>query len=245
MWNKEGIAAGKKVRRLAKALTSLTVCLAMMMTGMAVSAAGPDIPDLNRKGSLSITFTVKGEPISDGNEVGIYKVANVVEDNGFKFVFNDTFAEAGEMPEDLDAVNGELALKLEKIAKKKNASLYESSQKLDSSGNVTFSDLEVGLYLIVHTKKTEITLSDKTKVVYTINPFLVSIPQKEDGEFVYDVSSKPKVAPEKNVTPPKKTPPPPPKRVPQTGQLWWPVMVLGVAGAVFVTFGLIRKMKSK
>ena len=120
--------------------------------------------------------------------------------------------------------------------------MYTSSQKLDSNGNVTFSDLEVGLYLIVHTKKTEITLSDKTKVVYTINPFLVSIPQKKDGELVYDVTSKPKVSPEKKVTPPKTTPPP--RRIPQTGQLWWPVMALGVAGAVFVTFGLIRKMKS-
>lgn len=242
MWNKEGIEAGKKVRRFAKALTALTVCLASMMTGMAVSAAGPDIPDLNRKGSLSITFTVKGEPISNGNEVGIYKVADVVEDNGFKFVYNDTFAEAGEMPEDLDAVNGELALKLEKIAEKKKAPLYKDSQELDSNGNVTFSDLETGLYLIVHTKKTEITLSDKTKVVYTINPFLVSIPQKKDGKLVYDVTSKPKVSPEKKVTPPKKTPPP---RLPQTGQLWWPVMALGVAGAVFVTFGLVRKMKSR
>ncbi len=242
MWNKEGYAAGKKVRRLARALTAFTVCLAMMMTGMAASAAGPEIPDLNRKGSLSITFTVKGEPISNGNEVGIYKVADAVEGNGFKFVYNDTFAEAGEMPEDLDAVNGELALKLEDIAEKQKAPLYTSSQKLDSNGNVTFSDLEVGLYLIVHTKKTEITLSDKTKVVYTINPFLVSIPQKKDGELVYDVTSKPKVSPEKKVTPPKTTPPP--RRIPQTGQLWWPVMALGVAGAVFVTFGLIRKMKS-
>ena len=242
MWNKEGIAAGKKVRRFAKALTALTVCLASMMTGMAVSAAEPDIPDLNRKGSLSITFTVKGEPISNGNEVGIYKVADVVEDNGFKFVYNDTFAEAGEMPEDLDAVNGELALKLEKIAEKKKAPLYKDSQELDSNGNVTFSDLETGLYLIVHTKKTEITLSDKTKVVYTINPFLVSNKQKKDGKLVYDVTSKPKVSPEKKVTPPKKTPPP---RLPQTGQLWWPVMALGVAGAVFVTFGLVRKMKSR
>ena len=242
MWNKEGYAAGKKVRRLARALTAFTVCLATMMTGMAASAAGPEIPDLNRKGSLSITFTVKGEPISNGNEVGIYKVADAVEGNGFKFVYNDTFAEAGEMPEDLDAVNGELALKLEDIAEKQKAPLYTSSQKLDSNGNVTFSDLEVGLYLIVHTKKTEITLSDKTKVVYTINPFLVSIPQKKGGELVYDVTSKPKVSTEKKVTPPKTTPPP--RRIPQTGQLWWPVMALGVAGAVFVTFGLIRKMKS-
>ena len=238
MWNKEGYAAGKRVRRLA---TALTMCLVMTMTGMAVLAAGTEMPDLNRKGSLSITFTVSGEAVSGGNEVGIYKVADAVEDQGYKFEFSGAFAEAGEVPENLDAVNGDLASKLEQIAKGHSVPMYASSQKLDSNGKVTFNDLEVGLYLIVHTKKTEITLSDKTKEVYTINPFLVSIPQKKDGKLIYDVTSKPKVAPEKKVTPPKKTPPP---RLPQTGQLWWPVMALGVAGAVFVTFGLMKKMKS-
>lgn len=242
MWNKEDITSGKKGSCLARVLTALSVCLVMSMSGMAVLAVGTENPDLDRKGSLSITFSVKGEPISDGNEAGIYKVADAVEDEGYKFVYKGAFAEAGEVPKDLDSVNSGLALKLEKIAEDRNVPLYTSSQKLDKNGQVTFSDLEVGLYLIVHTKKTEITLSDKTKVVYTINPFLVSIPQKKDGELVYDVTSKPKVSPEKKVTPPKTTPPP--KRIPQTGQLWWPVMALGVAGAVFVTFGVIRKMKS-
>ena len=229
--------------RMAKVFTVLSICLILSMTGMTVLAAGTEIPDLDRNGSLSITFSVSGEPISDGNEVGIYKVADAVEDEGYKFVYRGAFAEAGEMPENLDTVNEELALKLEKIAEDRNVPMYTSSQKLDENGKVTFSDLEVGLYLIVHTKKTEITLKDKTKVVYTINPFLVSIPQNKDGKLIYDVASKPKVSPEKKVTPPKKTPPP--KRIPQTGQLWWPVMALSVAGAVSVTFGLIRKMKSR
>lgn len=229
--------------RMAKVFTVLSICLILSMTGMTVLAAGTEIPDLDRNGSLSITFSVSGEPISDGNEVGIYKVADAVEDEGYKFVYRGAFAEAGEMPENLDTVNEELALKLEKIAEDRNVPMYTSSQKLDENGKVTFSDLEVGLYLIVHTKKTEITLKDKTKVVYTINPFLVSIPQNKDGKLIYDVASKPKVSPEKKVTPPKKTPPP--KRIPQTGQLWWPVMALSVAGAILVTFGLIRKMKSR
>ncbi len=243
MWYKEGIAAVKKAGRLAKALTALIVCLAISMTGMAVSAAEYGMPDLDRIGSLSITFTVSGEPISSGNEVGIYKVADAIEDQGYKFVFKDAFAAAGEVPEDLDSVNRDLAVKLEKIAKDHNVPMYGSSKKLDAGGNVSFSDLEVGLYLIVHTKKTEITLSDKTKVVYTINPFLVSIPQRENGEYVYDVTSKPKVAPQKDVTPPKKNPPPP--RLPQTGQLWWPVMVLAGLGVLMLCIGMIRKNRNK
>ena len=246
MRNKEGFAVGKRIRRMAKAVTALTMCLILSMTGTAAFAAESEIPDLSRKGSLSITFTYDGEPISDGNKVGIFKAADVIEDNGYKFAWNGEFAAVGEMPEDLDAVNGELAEKLVNIAIDKKVTLYRSSQELDSNGKVTFSDLTPGLYLVVHTNRIQTTLSDKSKVTYTINPFLVSIPQKENGELNYDVVTKPKVSPDKKTTPPPKKPTPPrPPRVPQTGQLWWPVMALGVTGALFLTFGLVRKMKRK
>lgn len=245
MRNKEGVAAGKRISRLAKAVAALTMCLVLSVTGLAASAAGSETPDLSRKGSLSITFTCDGKPISDGNKVGIFKVADAIEYNGFKFVWNGEFAAAGTMPENLDAVNGELADKLVNIAKDKRVTLYRNSQELDEKGNVTFNDLEVGLYLVVHAKKVEITLSDKSKVTYTINPFLVSVPQKEGEELTYDVVTNPKVSPEKTTTPPPKKDVPPPKRVPQTGQLWWPVMALSLTGALFVTFGTIREMKSR
>ena len=249
MRKKEDFAVGKRIRRMVKAVTALTMCLILSMTGTAAFAAESEIPDLSRKGSLSITFTYDGEPISDGNKVGIFKAADVIEDNGYKFVWNGEFAAVGRMPEELDVVNGELAKKLVQIAIDKKVNLYRNSQELDKNGKVTFSDLPPGLYLVVHTKRIQTTLSDKSKVTYTINPFLVSIPQKENGELNYDVSTKPKVSPDKKTTPPPKKPTPPtpprPPRVPQTGQLWWPVMALGVTGALFLTFGLVRKMKRK
>ena len=245
MRNKEGVAAGKRISCLEKAVAALTMCLVLSVTGLAASAAGSEMPDLSRNGSLSITFTCDGQPISDGNKVGIFKVADAVVDNGYKFVWNGEFAAAGTMPENLDAVNGELADKLVNIAKDKRVTLYRNSQELDEKGNVTFNDLEVGLYLVVHAKKVEITLSDKSKVTYTINPFLVSVPQKEGEELTYDIVTNPKVSPEKTTTPPPKKDVPPPKRVPQTGQLWWPVMALSLTGALFVAFGTIREMKSR
>ena len=245
MRNIEGFAAGKRIDHLVRAVAALSMCLVLSVAGMAASAAGSEMPDLSRKGSLSITFTCDGQPISDGNKVGIFKVADAVVDNGYKFVWNGEFAAAGTMPENLDAVNGELADKLVNIAKDKRVTLYRNSQELDEKGNVTFNDLEVGLYLVVHAKKVEITLSDKSKVTYTINPFLVSVPQKEGGKLAYDVVTNPKVSPEKSTTPPPKKTTPPPRRVPQTGQLWWPVMALSLTGALFVTLGTIREMKSR
>ena len=235
---------GKKISVKSIALSAV-MCLAMVFTSFTpLTAAAEEVsemPDLNRKGSLSITFTYEGNPISDGNEVGIYKVADIVEDNGYKFAWKEDYASIGEMPEDLENVNAELAMKLHKIAQEKARSLEQESQALDENGNVTFSDLELGLYLVVHTKKTQITLKDKTKVTYTINPFLISVPQKEGGRLIYDISTKPKVSPEKDTVPPK-TPPKPP-RLPQTGQLWWPVIGLGAIGVLFVCAGLLRKSK--
>ena len=236
----------RKWKAAGKAFTA-TMCLVVLLasfSSLMVAASSAEMPDLDRKGSLSITFTCDGKAISDGNKVGIFKVADAVVDNGYKFVWNGEFAAVGSMPENLDAVNGELAEKLVNIAKNKQVPLYRNSQELDEKGNVKFNDLEVGLYLVVHAKKVEITLSDKSKVTYTINPFLVSVPQKEGEELTYDVVTNPKVSPEKSTTPPPKKPTPPPKRVPQTGQLWWPVFVLGAAGMILITVGFVRKAKN-
>lgn len=241
--------AGLFVRKWKAARTVFTaaVCLAILLASLsplAVAASSNEKPELDRKGSLSITFTCDGQPISDGNKVGIFKVADAVVDNGYKFVWNGEFAAVGAMPKDLDAVNGELARRLVNIAKDKQVPLYRNSQELDEKGNVTFNGLDVGLYLVVHVKKVEITLPDKSTVTYTINPFLVSIPQKEDGKLIYDVATNPKVAPEKDTTPPPKKVVPPPKRVPQTGQMWWPVFVLGAAGMILITVGFVRNSKN-
>ena len=43
--------------------------------------------------------------------------------------------------------------------------------------------------------------------------------------------------------PPKPDKPDKPKRIPQTGQLWWPVMVLGIVGALFVLAGVAAKVR--
>ena len=151
MRKKEGFAVGKRISRMVKTVTAMSMCLILSMTGTAASAAESETPDLSRKGSLSITFTYDGEPISDGNEVGIIKVADVVDDNGYKFVYRDAFAKEGEVPKDLDAVNSSLASKLDRIAREQKVTMYRKSQKLDENGKVTFSDLDLGLYLIIHT----------------------------------------------------------------------------------------------
>ena len=74
----------------------------------------------------------------------------------------------------------------------------------------------------------------------------VSIPLRDkSGALIYDVTAKAKpVGVAKEIVPPP-PPKPKPKRVPQTGQLWWPVMAFGAAGMLLVCAGLLRKSRRK
>ena len=118
MWHKENTGMRKRMKGIAKAVLALSMCLVMPLTAIPVSAAENEVPDLDRTGSLTITYTYynentgKEEPVSGGNSVGLFKVADVVIDNGYKFKADERFASAGEIPatsEELDAVNVDLA----------------------------------------------------------------------------------------------------------------------------------------
>ena len=232
-----------KIKGIAKAALALSMSLLMPLTSIPVSAAeSHEMLDPDRIGSISITFTYYDEtakttkPVTGGNSVGLYKVADVIVDNGFKFVVDERFAGAGTIPdtdESLDAANLDLA---EKMAATAKSYAYDVQPKaMDAQGKVSFEGLEVGLYLVVQAAQGE----GDNKFVLT--PFLITIPQKNpDGSLVYDVDaqSKPlgigKVVP----TPPS---PPTPSHLPQTGQMWWPVVLLAGLGVIAFCFGMIRK----
>ena len=205
-----------KIKGIAKAALALSMSLVMPLTSIPVSAAeNHEMLDPDRIGSIS---------------------ADVIVDNGFKFVTDERFAGAGTIPdtdEALDAANLDLA---EKMAATAKSYAYDVQPKaMDAQGKVSFEGLEVGLYLVVQAAQGE----GDNKFVLT--PFLITIPQKNpDGSLVYDVDaqSKPlgigKVVP----TPPS---PPTPSHLPQTGQMWWPVVLLAGLGVIAFCFGMIRK----
>jgi len=53
--------------------------------------------------------------------------------------------------------------------------------------------------------------------------------------------------PDKPETPPPHKPPktPPKRRIPRTGQLWWPVAVGFSAGAVLIVAGILMRKKNQ
>ena len=234
------------MKGIAKAVLALSMCLVLPLTAIPAAAAENETPDLDRTGSLTITYTYynentgKTETVSGGNSVGLFKVADAVIDNGYKFKVDERFASAGEIPatsEELDAVNLDLAEAMETIAMDYDFDI--PSKETDANGQVSFDGLEVGVYLVMQDERGE------GENRYFLSPFLITIPYKNpDGTLSYDVTadSKP-LGIYKEQVPPPPTPPTPPT-IPQTGQLWWPVAALGAAGVLLLTFGLVRRMKS-
>ena len=230
-----------KIKGIAKAALALSMSLLMPLTSIPVSAAeSHEMLDPDRIGSISITFTYYDEtakttkPVTGGNSVGLYKVANVIVDNGFKFVTDERFAGAGTIPdtdEALDAANLDLAEKMAAIAKSYDFDVQPTA--LDAQGTVSFDGLEIGLYLVM--QDAQGTGDNKL----TIAPFLITVPQRNpDGSLSYDVIAKAKPI---GVAKEKVTPPPTPRRLPQTGQMWWPVVLLAGLGVIAFCFGMIRK----
>ena len=119
--------------------------------------------------------------------------------------------------------------------------LYKVGDVAEEDGKVTFSSLPFGLYLAV--QKTAPAGYGKTE------PFLVSLPYLYEGEYQYDVASQPKTDLEREV-PTKPTSPatnptfPGGKKLPQTGQLWWPVPVLACGGLGCIVVGLFRRRRA-
>ena len=244
MWHKENAGMRKRMKGIAKAVLALSMCLVMPLTAIPVSAAENEVPDLDRTGSLTITYkyynekTKETKSVSGGNSVGLFKVADIVEDGGYKFVIDDRFASAGEIPdtsEELDAVNVDLAEAMAKIAKGYDFDI--ASRETDEEGRVSFDGLEVGMYLVMQDAK------GKGDNRYELTPFLLTIPYRNaDGSLTYDISADTKPV---GIFKEQVPPPTPPRRIPQTGQLWWPVAALGAAGVLFVVMGMVRRSRSK
>ena len=222
-----------------KRLRSLLALL--LLLSLPLSAAAHPVPDERKDGHCSITVTMTyQEKALPGGTLALYKVGDVEEEDGnYSFVpvaaIREDFAQFG------DIQSPELAGKLSKLESKLTP-VTPLPQKVGDNGKVTFLELSFGLYLMV--QKTAPAGYGKTE------PFLVSLPYLYEGEYQYDVASQPKTDLEREV-PTKPTTSPTTKpaassggKLPQTGQLWWPVPVLACCGLGCIVVGLIRKRRA-
>ena len=216
-------------------ISALLALLLLLCLPLSAAAAHP-VPDESQDGhcSITITMTYKGKAVPGGT-LALYKVGDVVEDDG-NYSFVPVEAIQADIPKFGDIQSPDLAGKLAKL-EKKLTSVTAKPVTIDKKGTATFTDLRFGLYLVV--QKTAASGYGKT------SPFLVSVPYLYKGEYKYNVTSQPKTDLEREVKP---TTPPSSGggggKLPQTGQLWWPVPVLVCMGLGCIAVGLIRRREA-
>lgn len=210
------------MRKLQK-LSALLLALALSF-GLAVTAYAHDVPDMSRKGSITITFDLPAGLASYGS-LTLYRVGDVHEDDGnYSFVPVDELPEAEFSFEDIHSP--ELAKQLAAyIGTHPMSGTTRIIRRTDGIASVTYSTLELGLYLAVQNR----AASGYEKLA----PFLISVPYMEDGVYVYEVTARAKSELEKI---PETIPHTEPK-LPQTGQLNWPVPVLAAVGLLLFAAG--------
>lgn len=221
------------MRRICSLLTAVLIVLSLCAVVYA-----QDVLDMSQDGNGSIYIHMGyAEGTEDCGSLTIYRVGEIQEYDG-----NYTFEPAGlftlEWEAYEDVHSADLAQALADFAAEHSVEGIRGVIAAD--GTVTFSDLELGLYLVVQ---------DTAAAGYEkISPFLIGIPNMEDGVYIYQVDASPKVQLE--TTPPETTEPTEPgptePTLPQTGQLNWPVPVMAAAGlGLFITgWGLcFRKQK--
>lgn len=201
------------------------------------------MPDPSVLGSVTVRLRD-----TDGNAVGgtlaIYRVAQAVSDgSGWHLEWLDAYSSMGD---DISAMTGaisaaysrQLASRLSAIvaAGGEGVSALEA-RAAGEDGAVTFTGLELGMYLVVQTQAAEGYSS--------IDPFVVTVPVEDPatGELAYDVEATPKSGPvskEEPDNPPTPTPPTPgtpDEPLPKTGQPWTPMFALLAAGCVLLLAG--------
>ena len=211
-------------------ISALLALLLLLCLPLSAAAAHP-VPDLTRKGSITITMKYKGKPVSGGT-LALYRVGDVHEDDGnYSFVP----VKGLEALDYSDIQSPDLAKAAAKAVEEKKIAA-EKTVTIGSSGTAEFSDLALGLYLVAQK-----TAASGYKMTAS---FLVSVPYLEDGAYVYNVKADPKTDLEREVKPTPTQKPSTPSgggKLPQTGQLWWPVPVLICMGLGCIAVGLIRR----
>lgn len=198
--------------------------------------------------NLNITLSYEKQAIS-GAEFSIYQVADLKEDRT-GYTIKPPFKWDGNLLNIKTADEQiKLALHFEKQIRNTNA-VARSNTSYD--GLVHFSGLKYGMYLVVQTGAT-----GNAKNYTNLKPYLVMVPQYEDGLWKTNVSTKPKPELIKTVIPKTTNPKPRPTptrdepqktsqvRLPKTGYekgLFLSTGILMVCGGILILFSKKKKI---
>ena len=195
----------------------------ILLLSFAATAHASESLDPGRRCSLVLLMDYEGKKLNSGS-LTIYQIATVRAHNGWHFNLIPELSGSDITLADLNASG--LASSIWTEVQKVN--LKGTDAKIEE-GKAVFSDLSCGLYLVTQTER---QASDKFEPIL---PFLISLPQQENGKYVYDVMAAPKVGIEPEPTVPPTTRPT--GHLPQTGQTNWPVPVMASGGLLLFALG--------
>ena len=105
------------------------------------------------------------------------------------------------------------------------------------NGKAFFEGIPTGLYLIVQ--------EEEAPGYMKMTPFLVTMPYKKDGRYVYHVDAEMKSALKPETVPEQEELKEPEGNLPQTGQLNWPIPILALCGLLLFGFGWKQKYSAE
>lgn len=218
-----------------KILTLLLVLL-VLVSGLFVRGSAAVLPDLTRLGSVTFVMKFSGEPLTGGS-LTMYKVGRPASDAS-RFLPVDPLKQQVVNLENLQ--DPALAKRLHGLAVQQKLEPITAAIR---EGKAAFCELEPGLYVVSQNP------GEQTPGFAAIDPFLISVPQWQNNAYVYDLTAAPKVplkpAPTEPSQPTEPTHPTDTPRLPQTGQLNWPVPVMAALGLMFFCLGWVLLLGSK
>ena len=198
----------------------------ILLCCLPLASSAETLVDLDAKGSISVKAVYKKVPL-EGMKLNCIQVGELVP-YGDAYYYESLYHDAIYTSEDIHDTDhpGEM-LKLVK-----NGTSVGYTKSADKNGYIKFDNLTPGLYLIYQTESFSMAGNK-----YEIREFFVTIPY--DGNYDVDAKSKPglDLYPEEPPKPSTGTSQKKVTRLPQTGQLSWPVPVMAVCGMTFFAFG--------
>lgn len=206
----------------------ILIAVLIMLCSISVSAYAHPLPDLDSNGSLTINMNYDGKPIT-GGEFTIYRVADITFDDG-DCVFRLIEEIDPNRPIETNLWSWYHTLDL--------VGLVRYNPDVDSytapivDGKAVFTDVKPGLYAVMQYYHAD--------GFDSVPAFMISVPWFDGEQYIQDVVADPKTpielgGPDETTNPTKPTTPG--DKLPQTGQLNWPVPILAVAGLALFVFG--------
>ena len=192
-----------------KRIFAVIIAIVLSITTFVTPASAYSLPDLSRRGSITIEMKYGSNVIRDMG-ITIYRVAEAELLSGVLLSFSSTsqFSGANINYDELDSSSKNL--EFSKILRDyaSNNNIVGTKDSTNSAGQVAFSNLDIGIYLVVPSAITG---------YYTPAPYLIMLPQASDNGWVYSVSAKPKTEVIPVPPPPPPPPGPPPRPRPDPG----------------------------